>query len=130
MSDKKHLTAIIHAQKNTAALTDDEYRMVLYGATGKTSCTECTAMELQKVYTDLNEILEKKGLRKYGFPRRKSSVQTAAVMRAKKVFGADWQTYLDGFLRKIGADNLASCTDKQIRRVMAYISAVERRQKC
>ena len=60
MSDKKHLTAVIHAQKNTAALTDDEYRMVLYGATGKTSCTECTAMELQKVYTDLNEILEKK----------------------------------------------------------------------
>ncbi|MBQ6780244.1 MAG: DUF1018 domain-containing protein [Treponema sp.] len=129
-SNRSRLIAIIHAQKNAARLDDEVYRAIVYGATGEDSCTDCTMSKLKAIFTDLNIVLEKQGQTPFLYaPRYEQPTQCDAVRtRAKKILGADWQARLDLFIQtKIRPASLSVLTQKELRQVMGFLSAVERR---
>ncbi|MDE5898937.1 MAG: regulatory protein GemA [Treponemataceae bacterium] len=126
---RNRLISIIHAQKGKAHLSDDEYRLVLYGATGKNSCTECTLQELQSVFDDLNIVLERKGMRRFGFRQESLTLREAVAARAEAVLGGECKARLDSFLAKLGRTSIDECSGKELRRVMGFLSAVERKKR-
>lgn len=133
-SYRSRLVGMIHMQKSAAQLTNEEYRLILSGATGKQSCSDCSIQELFAVHKDLNAVLIKQGKKGFVFfrnpmPKGKSTIQEAVISRAKKVLGDTWKERLEGFLQKINRTSLRSCTEKEIRQIMGWISTVERSQK-
>lgn len=133
-SYRTRLIGMIHMQKSAAHITDDGYRLILIGATGKLTCTECSIQELFAVHKDLNTLLIKQGQKAFIFHRspkhsNKPTIQNAVVARAKKVLGKNWKERLDGFLQKLNRPSVKDCTENEIRRIMGWISTTERRQK-
>lgn len=133
-SYRTRLIGMIHMQKSAAHITDDGYRLILIGATGKLTCTECSIKELFAVHKDLNTLLLKQGQKAFIFHRspkhsNKPTIQNAVVARAKKVLGKNWKERLDGFLQKLNRTSVKDCTENEIRRIMGWISTTERRQK-
>lgn len=133
-SYRTRLIGMIHMQKSAAHITDDGYRLILIGATGKLTCTECSIKELFAVHKDLNTLLAKQGQKAFIFHRspkhsNKPTIQNAVVARAKKVLGKNWKERLDGFLQKLNRTSVKDCTENEIRRIMGWISTTERRQK-
>lgn len=49
-SERKRLIRLIHVAKTQLGLGDDQYRAVLEGATGKSSCAKMTGLEIKKAY--------------------------------------------------------------------------------
>jgi phage gp16-like protein len=49
-SERKRLIRLIHVAKTQLKLSDDQYRAVLEGATGKNSCSDMTALEIKHAY--------------------------------------------------------------------------------
>lgn len=130
-SNRARLISMIHAQKNAAKLDEDCYRTIIFGATGKQSCTDCDIQELNAVFYDLNIVLEKQGKKKYRFFPLRQPTQTETVrIRAKKILGTDWQARLDQFIQtKVRKSSLSCLTQKELRQVMGFLSAVERNAK-
>lgn len=133
-SYRTRLIGMIHMQKSAAHITDDGYRLILIGATGKLTCSECSLKELSAVHKDLNTLLVKQGQKAFffnGSPNHsnKKTIQNAVVAKAKKVLGQNWKERLDGFLQKLNRTSLKDCTENEIRRIMGWISTTERRQK-
>jgi len=131
-SNRAHLVALIHAQKNAAHLDDDAYRAIVYGATGEESCTDCTIQQLHAVFTDLNIVLEKHHKKPFIFRARfeKPDMRDAITARAKKLLGENWQDRLALFVQtKLQKQSLADCSEADLRRVMGFLSGVERGAK-
>ena len=131
---RARLIGMIHMQKSAAQLTNDEYRLILMGAAGKLTCSECSLKELFAVHKDLNTLLVKQGQKAFIFHRgpnhsNKPTIQNAVVVKAKKVLGENWKERLDGFLHKLNKTSVKDCTENEIRRIMGWISTTERRQK-
>lgn len=128
-SNRSRLITIIHAQKSSAGLDDATYRTIIYGATGKSSCTECSYKELNAVFYDLNTVLLKRGKEPFKFfaHYEKPSLLDAVIARAKKILGEDWQNRIDQFLTaKVRKTTLNCLNQKELRQVMGFISTVER----
>ena len=68
-SYRTRLIGMIHMQKTAAHITDDGYRLILMGATGKLTCSECSLKELFAVHKDLNTLLVKQGQKAFVFHR-------------------------------------------------------------
>ena len=49
-SERDRLTRLVHVAKKQLGLSDDEYRAVLEGATGKNSCSQMVGLEVKKAY--------------------------------------------------------------------------------
>ena len=103
---RARLIGMIHMQKSAAQLTNDEYRLILAGATGKQTCSECSIQELFAVHKDLNAVLIKQGKKGFIFFRNpmskgKATIQDAVVAKAKKVLGDKWNERLDGSPKKL-----------------------------
>lgn len=133
-SYRTRLIGMIHMQKSAAHITDDGYRLILMGATGKLTCSECSLKELFAVHKDLNTLLVKQGQKAFIFHRgpnhsNKPTIQNAVETRARKVLGENWKERLDGFLHKLNRTSVKDCTENEIRRIMGWISTTERRQK-
>lgn len=131
-SNRARLISMIHAQKNAAKLDEDCYRTIIFGATGKQSCTECDMTELRAVFYDLNIVLERQGKQTFRFfAKNEHPTQLDAVkVRAKKILGTDWQARLDQFIQtKVRKSSLSYLTQKELRQVMGFLSAVERNAK-
>ena len=131
-SPRNRLIALIHAQKNAAGLSDDEYKTILYGATGKGSCTDCAQKELFSIFNDLNSVLEKRGQRKVVFRRnpnghKKTTIQDAVIYKARQTFGDGYYNRLQGYLKKMNKIDLASCDFKEIRQIMGWLSTEQKR---
>lgn len=60
-SYRTRLIGMIHMQKTAAHIADDRYRLILMGAAGKLSCSECSLKELFAVHKNLNTLLVKQG---------------------------------------------------------------------
>lgn len=127
-SAKLRLISVIHAQKNKAGLTDDEYRMVIFEATGKQSCKECNLQELKSIYYDLNLILSKKGIEKFFYTQNNQrSLVSVIISRAEKVMGVDYEKRIQGFLHKMKKKSLDDCTDQELRRLLGFINTISRK---
>ena len=131
-SNRARLISMIHAQKNAAKLDEDCYRTIIFGATGKQSCTDCDMTELRAVFYNLNIVLERQGKQTFRFfAKNESSTQLDAVkVRAKKILGTDWQKRLDEFIQtKVRNTTLPCLTQKELRQVMGFLSTLERNAK-
>lgn len=122
-------------QRAAAGMQEDDYRALIYGLTCKTSCSDLSLDELFKVFDQINLILLSKGRRPFFFKtgnrntHHDYSFNGAVEAKAKRILGDDWQSRLDGYIAKMGKKSLAECADADRRRVMAWLSAVERRLK-
>ena len=133
-SYRTRLIGMIHMQKSAAHITDDGYRLILMGAAGKLTCTECSIKELFAIHKDLNTLLVKQGQKAFvfhGSPNHsnKPTIQNAVETRARKVLGENWKERLDGFLHKLNRTSVKDCTENEVRRIMGWISTTERRKK-
>lgn len=130
-TNRSRLIAMIHTQKSTAKLTDEEYRLIVSGATGKQSCTECSMQELFSIFADLNIVLQKKGKDRFFFKweQHQGTIQDSIISRAKRILGDDWEKRLHGFLQNHQKQNLSQCSEKELRQIQGWLSNVERTQK-
>lgn len=130
-SNRTRLISLIHAQKNAAVLDDETYRIIVNGATGKDSCSDCTMQELKNIFVDLNSVLCKQGKRTFSFYQRwePPSLSDAVTARAKKILGEDWRNRLDSFSQsKFGKKSFRCCDNSELRRMMAFLTTLERRE--
>lgn len=133
-SYRARLIGMIHMQKTAAHLDEDAYRAILFGATGKESCSDCSIDELFAAHRDLNTVLIKQGKTGFVFyknakPKGAITIQDTAIFRAKKVLGYNWKERLDGFLHRINKTSVYQCNDNEIRQIMGWISTVERNER-
>lgn len=131
-SNRSRLISKIHAQKNAAELDDATYRLIISGASGKQSCTECSMKELNQIFTDLNSILEKQGKQTFRYyPRwEQPTLKDAVTARAKKILGEDWQNRLDSFSQtRFSKAKYILCTNAELRSIMAFLTNVERKER-
>lgn len=130
-SNRSRLIAMIHTQKSAAQLTDEEYRLIIYGATWNQSCTECSMQDLFKIFADMNIVLERKGKEKFFFKweQHQGTLQDSVIARAKKILGDEWEIRLKGFLKNHQKENLSQCSDKELRQIQGWLSNVERTGK-
>jgi phage gp16-like protein len=49
-SERKRLIRLIHVAKTQLRLDEDNYRAVLVGATGKSSCSDMSGLEIKRAY--------------------------------------------------------------------------------
>lgn len=131
---RDRLIGLIHMQKSAAQLSDEDYRLIVAGATGKQSCSECNNQELFAIHNDLNAVLIKQGKKRFVFhrtplPKKKNTIQDAVLYRAKRVLGDNWKERLDGYLQKINKTSVYSCSNTEIRQIMGWISTVEKRSE-
>lgn len=129
---KNRLISMIHAQKNQAGLNDNEYRALLSGtASGKESCKNMNTKELFNVFNAMNALLVKQGAKPFIFVNRPSypTLREAVLARAENILGEDYQTRLDGFLARMKKPSIESCSDKDLRQIMGFLSNLERQNK-
>ncbi|WP_147613837.1 phage protein GemA/Gp16 family protein [Treponema pectinovorum] len=127
-SNRNRLISLIHAQKKAAHLNDENYRTIVYGATGKQSCSECDMTELKTIFNDLNSILETQKQKPFRFfPARQTTQKEAVVARAKRILGDGWESRVTQFIQtKVKKHSLSFCTQNELRQVMGFISTIER----
>ncbi|MDR1903395.1 MAG: regulatory protein GemA [Treponema sp.] len=123
--------ARIHVLKKEAALTDDEYRSVLSGAAGVSSATD---IDTPDQYYRVVFALEKYILSIGSIPsahqgNKKKPIREVVVERAQHILGPGYRGRMAGYLKKMGKADLRDCSDRELRRVMGFLSAVERKQK-
>ena len=131
-SNRSRLISKIHAQKNAAGLDDATYRLIISGASGKQSCTECSMKELKQIFTDLNSILEKQGKQTFRYyPRWENpSMCDAVTARAKKLLGKDWKKRLDLFAKsRFKKDSYTKCDNNELKSVMAFLSKIDCKER-
>lgn len=125
---RRRLVALVHAQAARLSLPDGEYRAVLFAETGRGSCTECSVAELRRAFLAFNLLLIRSGLAPFsGAPSYRPSLADAVRARARTVLGDAWEIRLSGFLDGAGLPPVASCSPAQLRRILAFLSGVEKR---
>lgn len=131
-TNRSRLISLIHAQKNSAGLDEETYRLIISGASGKQSCTECSMKELKQIFTDLNSVLEKQGKQTFRYyPRwEQPTLKDAVTARAKKILGEEWQNRLDSFSQtRFSKAKYILCTNAELRSIMAFLTNVERKER-
>jgi hypothetical protein len=119
--------ARIHILKKEAALTDEEYRALLFGAAGVSSAADIeTPDQYYKVVFTLEKHLASIGKIPSGCTANKKNLPEVILDRAKRILGPGCQSRMAGYLRKMGKTGLGECSDRELRRVMGFLSAVER----
>lgn len=128
-STRNRLISLIHAQKTAAQLTEDEYRLIVSGATEHTSCSDCTIKELFSIFRDLNIILSKQGKQKFIFSKQKTlpNLKTAILARAKRLLGSEYETRLNGYLARLKRTSLDECNNNELRQIMGFLSTLKRK---
>ena len=129
---KKYLS-LIHLQKAKAHLDDEEYVTVLYSCASVDSAAKImTIQQFEAVITALNKLLAAQGHSPLGdraYVPHASTFLNAVKVRACRILGPMWEQRLIGYLKKIGKSRLEECSPSQLRRVMGFLSTVERRNR-
>jgi hypothetical protein len=125
--------ARIHVLKKEAGLTDEDYRSLLAGAAGVASAADIeTPDQYYRVITALEKYLVSIGKLPTGRPvpesKRRAFFEVVRE-RAKHILGPAYQNRMAGYLRKMGKKDLHDCSDRELRRVMGFLSTVERQGK-
>jgi hypothetical protein len=125
--------ARIHVLKKEAGLTDEDYRAILSGTARVDSAADIeTPDQYYKVITALEKYLVSIGKPPTGKPAPVSKRRTffeAVQERAKHILGQSYQNRMAGYLRKMGKKDLYDCSDRELRRVMGFLSSLERQEK-
>jgi hypothetical protein len=120
--------ARIHILKKEAVLADDDYHSLLSGAAGVTSAADIdTPDQYYRVVFALEKYILSIGKVPSGRQERtKKAFPEAVAERAKHVLGPAYRNRLAGYLKKMGKADLGDCSDRELRRVMGFLSTVER----
>jgi len=125
--------ARIHVLKKEAGLSDGEYRALLHGAAGVDSAAKIeTPDQYYKVITALEKYLGSIGKPPTGRPAPSSVKRTVYDVvrdRAKRLMGDGYHRRLTGYLRKMGKKELGDCSDRELRRVMGFLSILEKQEE-
>jgi hypothetical protein len=125
--------ARIHILKKEAGITDDEYRSLLSGAAGVASAADIeTPDQYYKVLFALEKYLVSIGKPPTGRPIPASGKPTfmeTVQERAKHILGPGYRKRMSGYFRKMGRADLQDCSPRELRRVMGFLSTVERKEK-
>ncbi|MDR0878967.1 MAG: regulatory protein GemA [Treponema sp.] len=125
--------ARIHVLKKEAGITDEEYRSLLNGAAGVGSAAEIESPDqYYKVIKTLEKYLISTGKPPTGKPvpaAKRKTLFEVVQDRAKHILGPGCQNRMAGYLRKMGKNDLYDCSDRELRRVMGFLSTVERQGK-
>ena len=126
---KKYLS-LIHLQKAKAHLDDELYVTLLYSCASVDSAAKITTIQqFEAVVTALNKLLAAQGQSLLGdrnYISHSSVFLNAVKVRACRILGIMWEQRLTGYLKKIGQSRLEECSPTQLRRVMGFLSAIER----
>ncbi|MEL3903749.1 MAG: hypothetical protein P1P63_01330 [Treponemataceae bacterium] len=130
-TSRKKCLALIHMQKAKAALTDDEYLSILLDHAGVDSASKIENIkQFKTVINVLNKILISKGLEPLGnqgnYNPKELQFLNAVRAKANTVLGFRNGKRLSGFLKKIGKEKLEDCSFRELRRVMGFLSTIER----
>ncbi|HAM78961.1 MAG TPA: hypothetical protein DCP61_07270 [Treponema sp.] len=130
-SNRSRLIGLIHVQKTSAGLDDSTYRIIVSGATGKESCSDCSMQELRAVFNDLNTVLEKQNKKTFRFYYKKEqpTLLDAVSARSRKILGSGWKDRLDSFVQtRFKKESYTKCGENELRSIMAFLSKTERRE--
>ena len=126
---KKYLS-LIHLQKAKAHLDDETYVTILYSYAAVDSAAKITTIQqFEAVITALNKLLAAQGHSPLGdrnYIPHSSAFLNAVKVRACRILGPMWEQLLIGSLKKIGKSRLEECSNSQLRRVMGFLSTIER----
>lgn len=127
--------AAIHVMKSQLRLTEDDYRALLRGLTGRGSCTEMSVQQLQAVRHHLDGLVRVAGVGRPGGEKPRRPLSAAAFEEAKRAASpkerkiwAMWNQLgregrldnpssqaLDAWVRRqVGVDSLRFCTGAQL----------------
>ena len=119
--------ARIHVLKKQSGITDDEYRSLLVGAAEVDSAKDIeTPDQYYKVISCLERYLLSIGKLS---SRPVGSFLDAVQKRAERILGPDYRKRLGGYLQKMGKKNLNECSDRELRRVMGFLSSIEKAER-
>ena len=122
--------ARIHSMKRDAELSDEDYRLLLSGAAGVDSAKNIkTPDQYYRVITALSNLLMAQGKIPFGKPIPKQPFRDAVSAKARLVLGNDYQIRLSGYLRKMGKACLTECNDWELRKIMGFLSRIEKQEK-
>ena len=134
-ASRKKMLALIHLQKTKSALSDEVYVTILYNNAGVDSAAKMDSLkQFKAVINALNKVLIAQGQQPLGNSNNYTpkDLRFLAAVRAKAqtVLGTKhYQQRLDGYLRKMHCTRLEDCTSQQLRRVMGFLSTIERSAK-
>lgn len=112
-----HIGAI-HALKSKLQLTDDDYRALIKGLTGKTSSKDMSDKERQTVRDHMQNLAERMGvakpLRRRGGGRTFAQAKSAASPRERKVWALWHQLGRDGLVQDTSAAALNAWVQRTV----------------
>ena len=116
--------AVIHIARKQCGLDDACYRELLRSCAGVESSADL------KTEAQFSAVME--AFNRLGFisARTKASRMLDAVRaRAYTILGPGYEKRLAGYLAKMGRSSLAGCKFQELRRIMAFLSTIERKAK-
>ena len=114
--------ALVHIARTQCGLDDDCYRAMLQSCAGVDSASKL------KTEAQFNAVMA--AFKKLGFVSiaKKNARQIEAVKaKAANILGDNYEIRLSGYLRKLGRPNLTACSQQELRRIMGFLSAMERK---
>jgi phage gp16-like protein len=108
--------AAIHTLKAKLRLTDDDYRALLIGLTGKTSSKDCTPAQRAQVREHMDKLAVRMGVAQPAHSVRNTFAQAkaAASPRERKVWALWNQLHRDGLIHNRSAQALNSWVKRQV----------------
>lgn len=134
-ASRKKMLALIHVQKAQSAIPDEVYVTILYNNAGVDSAAKMDSLkQFKAVINALNKVLIAQGQQPLGngnnYTPEGQRFLAAVRAKAHTVLGTKhYQARLDGYLRKMQCSRLEDCNSQQLRRVMGFLSAIERGAK-
>lgn len=134
-SGRKKMLALIHLQKTKAAISDEVYVTILYNNAGVDSAANIYSLkQFKAVINALNKVLIAQGQSPLGnegnYNPNEQRFLNAVRAKAQAVLGTEhYRLRLTGYLKKMHCASLEDCDTQQLRRVMGFLSTLERRAR-
>lgn len=131
-ANRNKMLALIHLQKNKAKITDEQYIGILLDHAGVDSASKIESIKQFKSVIDaLNKILIAQGKAPLGssqnFTSQSQRFLNAVRAKANAVLGNHSKNRLQGYLSKMGKSCLEDCSMRELRRVMGFLSIIEKK---
>ena len=131
-ASRNKMLALIHLQKNKTKITDEQYIGILLDHAGVDSASKIENIKQFKSVIDaLNKILIAQGKSPLGsyqnFTPQSQRFLNAVRAKANAVLGNHSKNRLQGYLRKMGKSGLEDCSMRELRRVMGFLSIIEKK---
>jgi phage gp16-like protein len=105
----------IHVIKRDLGMIDEDYRMVLYNISGKTSCADIGIEELNLIAIALGKMMDNTGT---GSPIKKNPDQHRFIARLMDILGWDWSRTAEYCQQITGKRTTKACTPVELSKII------------